>query len=105
MEEGTIPPPKVWFEFLQAPSFFGSDRQSTILQVRFSVCTVPDIDPGVTYEATEQREFELASEMVRLEISDNSRQSHANVPIRKIDLASLDLLTGDSVMVGIKKTA
>ena len=66
---------------------------------------IPDIDPGVTYEATEQREFELASEMVRLEISDNSRQSHANVPIRKIDLASLDLLTGDSVMVGIKKTA
>lgn len=66
---------------------------------------IPDIDPGVMYEAMEQREFEVPSEMVRLEISDNSRQSHANVPIRKTDLASLDLLTGDSVVVGIKKTA
>jgi hypothetical protein len=66
---------------------------------------VPDIDPEAMFEATEQREFEKPSELVRLEISGESNNTHANAPIRKTDLAKLDLLTGDAVVVGIRKIA
>lgn len=64
---------------------------------------LPQGQIDLVYKATEQEGIEKASELVRLDIWNQTTQAHGTVPIRKKDLEQLDLFAGDSIVVMIKK--
>lgn len=65
---------------------------------------LPDVSLTHLNKAAEQQELAKPSELVRCEISNQASETNATLPIRKDDLTRLDLLTGDGVVVTMKKT-
>jgi hypothetical protein len=65
---------------------------------------LPESNPELVMKATEQQGMEKPSELVRIDIWNETRQAHGTLPIRKEDLARLDLLTGDAVVASIRKS-
>jgi len=66
---------------------------------------IPQGQIDLVYKATEQEGIEKPSELVRLEIWNQTTQAHGTMPIRKKDLEQLGLFTGDLIAVTIDKNS